>query len=209
MELVLLAELLLSQGRWLGTMAVASTECVTYGINSSNLAILEESLYFLLYTRGNQAPEKWNHPKVMEPRLVTQVPESTPILITVFFLCVCLFLKIYRDKSTLYVLTLGTQRSILSVWGPDYHLHHSTITLCKAFVHFFKRQTLPKPYKCLHSPTETSKLIGLSPIFLSIMVASKKAPKSKKSSYFSGIIYREEKKIARQIWLPFLSRKPS
>lgn len=50
---------------------------------------------------------------------------------------------------------------------------------------------------CLHLPTETSKLMGLSPIFRSIMVASKKAPKSKKSSYFSGTIYREKELLDR------------
>lgn len=145
----------------------------------------------------------------MDPRLVTRVPESKPTLIAVLVLYVS-FKKINRNKFTLYLLTLGSQGSILSFWGPDYNFHHRIITLCKALVYLFKRQTFPKPYQCPHSPTETSKLIGLSPIFLSIMVASKKAPKSKKSSYFSGIICRErEEKISRQSWLPFLSRKPS
>lgn len=55
---------------------------------------------------------------------------------------------------------------------------------------------------CLHLPIETSKLMGLSPIFRSIMEASKNAPKSKNSSYFSGIIYRNKKNF-RQVWLYF------
>lgn len=50
---------------------------------------------------------------------------------------------------------------------------------------------------CLHLPIETSKLMGLSPIFRSIMVASKNAPKSKNSSYFSGTIYRKKKENIR------------
>lgn len=65
------------------------------------------------------------------------------------------------------------------------------------------------PISCARRlPIDTSKLMGLSPIFRSIMVASKNAPKSKNSSYFSGTIYRKKKYIwDRPGFLYFIIRK--